>query len=276
MIERWAAFAESPASGNPAGVVLDAHDLTASDMQRIAAEVGYSETAFLMAPPASERLVVRYFAPDGEVDFCGHATIATAVALYRAHGLEEAVIETRAGSVPISAGRDGIRFVGSFLSPAVSSRSLSPDLREKLLGLLGWAESDLDPDFPAALGFGGNLHPVLVARSVDRLAELDYDFDALRALCRAEDWVTVQLVAPVGAGQWHSRNPFPWGGVREDPATGAAAAAFAGYLRDAGRLSDGDAFTIHQGFEMGRPSRIEVRLEQESARIAGPAVPITT
>lgn len=275
MIERWAAFSETPDAGNPAGVVLDGHGLPASDMQRIAAEVGYSETAFVVGESApSGHLSVRYFAPDGEVDFCGHATIATAAALRRARGIEDAVLETRAGPVPVSARDDGVRITGSFLSPPVSSRRLAPELLRALLGNLRWSEGDLDPAFRPALGFGGNLHPVLVARSVDTLAALDYDFDGLRELCLAEDWVTVQLVVPDGSRRWRSRNPFPWGGVREDPATGAAAAAFAGYLRDAGRLAVGESFTIVQGVEMGRRSRIDVELAKDSARIAGPAVRI--
>ena len=75
---------------------------------------------------------------------------------------------------------------------------------------------------------------MLVAAKPRRLATLAYDFGSLQRLCRAHDWVTVQLVAATGPGTWRARNPFPWGGVVQDPATGAAAAAFAGYLRSRG------------------------------------------
>ena len=77
---RYAAFTDNPASGNPAGVVVDAGQLTEPDMLGIAAEVGYSETAFVTgADPHRGRYTVRFFSPRAEVPFCGHATIATAV-----------------------------------------------------------------------------------------------------------------------------------------------------------------------------------------------------
>jgi predicted PhzF superfamily epimerase YddE/YHI9 len=77
---RYAAFTSDPGGGNPAGVVLDAGGLDGAEMQAIAADVGYSETAFLTAK-AGEVQPVRYFSPKAEVPFCGHATVATAVAL---------------------------------------------------------------------------------------------------------------------------------------------------------------------------------------------------
>ncbi|GMA41190.1 PhzF family phenazine biosynthesis protein [Mobilicoccus caccae] len=73
-----------------------------------------------------------------------------------------------------------------------------------------------------------------------------------------------------GEGRWRSRNPFAWGGVVEDPATGAAAAAFAGYLRARGRAEPGATFTLDQGMEMGRPSRLEVTVGESAAVVGGP------
>ena len=96
----------------------------------------------------------------------------------------------------------------------------------------------------------------------------------LQRLCRVRDRVTVQLVAPTGRGVWRARDPFPWGGVVEDPATGAAAAAFAGYLRAHGRVVTGDTFVITQGVEVGRPNRNEVELLDRAALIRGSAAPI--
>ena len=115
---------------------------------------------------------------------------------------------------------------------------------------------------------------MLVARDLDRLATLDYDFDALQRLCRTHNWVTLQLVTATNPGQRRARDPFPWGGVVEDPATGAAAAALAGYLRAQGRATTGDTFVITQGVEMGRPSRIEVELLDDAAQITGAATRI--
>jgi hypothetical protein len=89
-----------PAGGNPAGVVLDASQLTERDMQRVAAEVGYSETAFVTGPIQGEGaavIPVRYFAPEGEVDFCGHATIATAAAIGQLAGAGIFTLQTKVG-----------------------------------------------------------------------------------------------------------------------------------------------------------------------------------
>jgi PhzF family phenazine biosynthesis protein len=246
-------------------------------MQQIAAEVGYSETAFVTGPIEGEGagvIPIRYFAPEGEVDFCGHATIATAVAIGRLAGVGTYALQTKVGPVEVTARFEGDRAVGTLRSPDVDCFPLAGELLARLLAALGWSIHDLDPDLPPAVGFGGNRHPVLVAGDVHRLATLSYDFDVLQRLCRAHDWVTVQLVASTGHGAWRARDPFPWGGVVEDPATGAAAAAFAGYLRAHGRAVTGDTFVITQGVEMGRPSRIEVELLDRAALISGTAAPI--
>ena len=280
-VERWAAFSDHPAGGNPAGVVLDAGSLDDSDMQRMAAQVGYSETAFVTGPilpadpdDATSTIPIRYFAPEGEVDFCGHATIATAVSIGEHHGLGDYVLSTPVGPVHIAARRDGARNVGSLTSPPVDCLPLEDRLLAQLLDALRWSRDDLDPELPPAIGFGGNHHPVLAARELGRLHELSYDFDSLQRLCRRHAWITVHLVVATGSGRWRARDPFPWGGVVEDPATGAAAAAFAGYLRAHSRASVGDRFVISQGIEMGRPSRIEVELTETAAVVSGAAARI--
>ena len=282
-IERFAAFSDSPHSGNPAGGVLDAGRLTAAQMQDIAAEVGYSETAFVTGPVhpgglgsavGGHLVPIRYFAPEGEVDFCGHATIATAVALCESSGEGSWTLGTKVGPVAITGRRDGARTVGTLRSPAVGCLPLEPHLLGRLLDALQWSERDLRPDLPPAIGFGGNRHPVLVARDLARLESLSYDFPRLQRLSREQGWVTVHLVVPTGPGRWRARDPFPWGGVVEDPATGAAAAAFAGYLREHARARAGDTFVITQGVEMGRHSTIEVELLEDVALVSGAATRI--
>lgn len=274
-VRRYAAFSDDPAGGNPAGVVLDAEHLTAAQMQQVAAEVGDSETAFVTGPIEGVAAIpIRYFAPEGEVAFCGHATIATAVAIGRLAGAGSYTLQSKVGPIEIAARFEGDRAVGTLRSPDVDCFPLAEELLAQLLASLGWSAHELDPNLPPAVGFGGNHHPVLVARDIHRLATLSYDFDALQRLCRLHDWVTVHLVASTGRGSWWARDPFPWGGVVEDPATGAAAAAFAGYLRAHGRAVTGDMLVIDQGVEMGRPSRIEVELLDRAALISGAVVPI--
>jgi PhzF family phenazine biosynthesis protein len=268
---RLAAFAEHPDHGNPAGVVLDAAGFDAASMLAIAADVGYSETAFVTAlDVVSGECEVRYFSPQGEVDFCGHATVATVVALAEHAGRTAFSMSTRAGIVHAHARDDDGMLVGAFRSPPASNEPLDEDARLELLRILGWSEADLEPALPPAVGVAGNRHPVLAARRVDRLATLDYDLEALRALCVEHGWTTVQLIARESQGVWRSRNPFPLGGVVEDPATGAAAAAFVGYLRDRGLLAAGERLTIHQGVEMGRPSRIDLEVEESRVVVSGP------
>jgi PhzF family phenazine biosynthesis protein len=98
----------------------------------------------------------------------------------------------------------------------------------------------------------------------------------LKALMEARDWTTIQLVHRADEGTFDARNPFPVGGVYEDPATGAAAAALGGYLREIEKLDDA-TIEIRQGDDMGRPSRITVTLAagDHRVRVSGTAVPIS-
>lgn len=270
---RYSAFATSPGGGNPAGVVLDAAHLSTSDMQATAADIGYSETAFITHWEAA-CLRVRFFSPEGEVDFCGHATIATAAALAVRYGSQDYIFLTNIGQISVSGGENGETITGSFFIPDVGRRPLGEYDLDLLLDLLGWTREDLHPDFLPAVGSSGNLHPILVAGDLERLKKLDYDFAALQQLSRARDWITLQLIVPIAPGQWRSRNPFPWGGIVEDPATGSSAAAFLGYLREVALIADGESITIEQGVEMGQPSTLTALSKGNGAQITGPVVAI--
>lgn len=268
---RLAAFPVNGRGGNPAGVVLDASGLTDDAMKRIAHEVGYSETAFLW-PLGPRRFRIRYFSPEAEVDFCGHATIATGVALAESLGTGAIALETNAGEVPIV-----VTDVRGAFSVALESRpgfvtSLDDSLLDELLTILGWGREVLAPGYVPMVANAGNDHPVIVLESPEVFEHLDYDFDALQGLCRANRWPTVQLVAAGSEGSWRSRNPFAFGGVYEDPATGSAAAAFAVYLRETGNAAVGDSFVIDQGFEMGQPCRLFVTVGAQGAQVSGGAL----
>jgi PhzF family phenazine biosynthesis protein len=99
-----------------------------------------------------------------------------------------------------------------------------------------WFPEDLDPGYPVRPSNAGSEHLILVAKTRKRLADLDYDFDVLAELMRDHGLITVQLVWPESSKRYHSRNPFAGSGVVEDPATGASAAAFGGYLRELGLI----------------------------------------
>jgi PhzF family phenazine biosynthesis protein len=276
---RYAAFSTDPAGGNPAGVVLDADLADAGAMQRIAADVGYSETAFLAAS-APGRYAVRYFSPVAEVPFCGHATIASAVALAeragQADGERSLVFDTAAGEVEVLTAVDGGGLVATLTSvPAAVSDVADADLAEALAALR-WSRDDLDEALPPRIAFAGAHHLVLAAATRARLADLDYDVDRLAALMRARDWTTVHLVRRLGPAVFAARDPFPVGGVVEDPATGAAAAAFGAYLRSLGAVTPPARVTIHQGEDLGRPSTLQVDLVpgDDRVRVTGHAVPM--
>jgi len=157
------------------------------------------------------------------------------------------------------------------VAPRVSEPE--PDLVAGVLRALGWFPEDLDPHYPVRLANAGSEHLVLVAKTRQRLADLDYDFDVLAKLMRDHELITVQLVWPGSRKRYHSRNPFASSGVVEDPATGASAAAFGGYLRELGLIGVNASFTIIQGVEMGRPSEINVSVigGEPGVRVSGTA-----
>jgi PhzF family phenazine biosynthesis protein len=273
-ILRYAAFSEHESGGNPAGVVLAAGGLSDDEMLGIAADVGYSETAFLTEDRGDGVYRVRYFSPLAEVPFCGHATIGTAVALADRHGPGTYVFVTNAGEVPV--GVDADRRATLTSVGARVAELPEHDLRA-LLAALRWAPEDLDTALPPRVAYAGAYHPIVAAATRERLAELDYDVPALKALMTERGWTTVQLVWRESETRFDVRNPFPVGGVYEDPATGAAAAALGGYLRDLW-LVPGDAVVeLAQGADMGRPGRLTVTLTPGEAgvRVSGTAVPIT-
>ena len=122
-ILRLSAFPIDNSGGNPAGVVLDATNLSDSEMQEIAKEVGFSETAFITSAP-EERMRIRYFSPEMEVDFCGHATIATGVALGELKGPSEYIFETNTGDVEVTV----TELDGEFIAELSSTKSLVSEI----------------------------------------------------------------------------------------------------------------------------------------------------
>jgi len=273
---RYAAFTDDPAGGNPAGVVLDAAGLDGATMLATAAEVGYSESAFL-APQDDGTFAVRYFSPLAEVPFCGHATIATGVAWAERHGAGSMLLDTRAGEVRVATSTvDGLT-TATLTSVPPRVGTLSDELVARLLAALRWSAADLDASLPVRVAYAGAWHPVVAAATRLRLADLDYDFDVLGALMAEQDWTTVQLVHRTGPTSFDVRNPFPPGGIVEDPATGAAAAALGGYLRALSLVEVPATVSLRQGDDLGRPSRLTVTIPagEGGISVTGTAVAMT-
>ena len=271
-VERIAAFSMGEAGGNPAGVALGEALPSPADMQRIAREVGYSETVF--AAPHGTGWKLRYFAPEGEVPFCGHATIALGVVLGERFGAGRYDLSLNNAEISVKAvaGPKGWRAVLS--SPPTRSWALEAMVRAQLLELFGLNEGDLDPAFLRLVAHGGADHALLALRSRGVLAGMTYDFEAGRALMAQQGWTTISMIQFASPNLVHARNAFAIGGVVEDAATGAAAAALAGALVDRKwpGLAQGGRFRILQGEDMGSPSELLVEVTGvpgASVRVAG-------
>lgn len=261
-----ASFSVGDDGGNPAGVWIGDELPTAATMQQIAADVGASETAFI-APAVGSHRTIRYFSPEVEVSFCGHATIASGVVLGRKDGEGTYVLDTSIGEVDVTAKQCGSEMTASLQSVATGQKQIAHATLQETLNCLGWNEDDLDPGIPPINAFAGAWHYILAVGNRDALAELNYDFDALKALMLRVGITTLQLIWRERDDVFHSRNPFPIGGIVEDPATGAAAAALGGYLRDAGLVETPFQFEIRQGEFMGMPSLIHVAVPADGGII---------
>ena len=266
------AFTARPFSGNPAGVVLDADELSTLDMQRIAAEMNVSETAFLSraaGPGSGPRL--RWFTPTGhEVAFCGHATVATVHALRESGGLRENRITFETVGGPLAVQVELGARVMIWLEPALPRCSgFTGELGDVLaaLGIAtlgGWAP-------PALTSDGDLLVPMPALAPLRRLAP---DLGAIARVAAAEKLRGICAVALEGVdpgSKTHSRFFAPHLGIAEDPVTGSVHAALPVWLRQAGHLAgDGEVirFIAEQGDGLGRPGRLTVELCVERGRPA--------
>lgn len=269
-IDRIAAFAMGGRGGNPAGVVIGEALPDRAVMQRVAREVGYSETAF--AACEGDHWQVRYFAPEAEVPFCGHATIALGCALGQRFGAGRYDLQLSQARISVEAELGAEGWQATLTSPPTWSKPMPAGLRAELLGYFGLAEADLDPSLAPHLAHGGATHGVLALHSRARLAAMAYDFAAVQALMQRAGLTTISLIWRESADVFVARNAFAVGGVVEDPATGAAAAALGGLLVDLGRGPG--RFVIRQGEDMGAPSLLHVTVTGQigaGVRVSGAA-----
>jgi PhzF family phenazine biosynthesis protein len=274
-ILKIAAFSDDDQGGNPAGVMITDELPDDAEMQHIAAEVGYSETAFAM--PANNAWRVRYFSPESEVPFCGHATIALGAALTRQQGEGVFPLILNDAEITVEGYRQGEIVCAALQSPPTRSEPVSDALLTEVLELFGYNCDDLDSSLPPARAHGGADHLVIALKSRATLAAMRYELDAGRELMRREGLVTILFAWAETPRRFHTRNPFASGGVYEDPATGAATAAFAGYLRDIGWPHRGQ-IEIVQGEDMGMRSRLTATISDtagSSIRVAGATRMIT-
>jgi trans-2,3-dihydro-3-hydroxyanthranilate isomerase len=284
-------FAAAPLAGNPLAVVFDSDGLDTAAMQRVAREFNLSETVFIGAPEKPAHSAgVRIFTPGIELPFAGHPTVGAAVALAEAREpsgggtTEILVLEEAVGPVRCAVSRGkGVTFA-EFDLPRLPKRVAFEIVPELVAAAL-----DLDPQ---EMGFenhrvdawsAGVPYVTVPVWGLAAVARARMDMDAWVRLAPREGHLVaapyIYCRETVGhEASFHARMLAPHEGVPEDPATGSAAAAFAGAVMRFDTPPDGSTrLIIEQGIEMGRPSKIRLELDVEgrklaAARIGGHAV----
>ncbi len=281
------AFTETPFGGNPAGVVIlpQGGDFPSEQiMLKIAAELRYSETAFIKQL-AADRFNIRYFTPAAEVDLCGHATIASFYTL-----LSEGYVEvgktylnqTLAGNLNVAISKDAILM--DMAEPklleaipdgaAVDELYRVMGLQSKGQGIYAADDSINLKPYKASTGLIDIMLPVADEAALNAIAP---DFAALTALSKQYGVVGVHAFTVNSAdGNVHARNFAPLYEIDEEAATGTSNGALAYYLYRHGILKEDQLLTVVQGEKMQRPSKIVARLVKvdgaESVKVGGTAV----
>lgn len=283
-------FTDVRFGGNQLAVLLDGRGLTLDEMQAITREFNYPESTFVLPPEDPAHTArVRIFTPAHEMPFAGHPTIGTAFVLAATGAIPltgdetRIVLELNVGPTPVVIrSRGGVPVHCQFTTATLPEVGPPPPTRATLAGLLGLEVSDLASGTygPQAVSCG---FPFLIVPVKDRAA-------LAKARLRLEAWETtlakwwapdVYVVTRAGTDEGydiHARMFGPGAGVPEDPATGSAAAALAGYLAAREAARDGEfRWVIAQGLELGRPSRIEIEADKRdgavrAVRVGGTAV----
>lgn len=261
-------FADTPFGGNQLAIVPDAGDLSDAEMQAIAREFNFSETSFVMPPEDPEHTArVRYFTPTRELPFAGHPTVGTAVMMAEEHGHEDMVLELAIGPLTCRATGNSASFFTEH--PLEIKAHPAADLVARAVGcdILNLRS------VPVLASLGGDFVFVQLD-SRETLSKLCPCIDAMRegaALYPGNhDFAVYPYV--IDGSTVHARMFAPLDGIPEDPATGSAAAPLAALLGET--LNRRVEITVHQGDDMGRPSRISLTAENGRVTVAGQAVKV--
>jgi len=272
-------FTDKRFCGNQLAVFPNAAGLDAVQMQAIAREFNFSETVFVFEPENyvnTKRLKI--YTPGAEVPFAGHPTIGTACVLAASgdvimSGHEATIVfEEGVGNVPVTVKKEGERLYAELTTAqAPELRPCVTDIKD-IAAILSLSVSDLAvEDYPLQAASCGLPFLFVPVRSLRGMQRIRIDQSKWESLLNNE-WeqqlylFTKETVDP--NCQFHARMFAFDLGFGEDPATGSAAAAFAGYLSQLATVPDGlICLTVEQGLEMGRPSKLFIRAEK-SAGIA--------
>lgn len=258
------AFTSQPFGGNPAGVVLlDGDSFPAEElMLQIAAELRYSETAFVKRDSDSQ-YTVRYFTPKAEVELCGHATIATFSLLYKLQLAKgECICHTKAGDLNI---RVSEKVLMQMATPRIVDTITDSEEIYRAIGV-----TDYQPTLPVQIAYSGLPDIMIPLRDVAMLQSLKPDMEAITAITRKYDAVSFHVFAFAGDGHTaHVRDFAPLYDIPEESATGTANAALTHYLQQNGRIPSTGDFSFLQGEAMGRPSVVATRITGDGVIYVG-------
>ena len=281
------AFTRTLFSGNPAGVVLDADDLTDDEMQKLARELGRGDTAFISGPTGEDHdLRMRFFTSKCEVPFVGHATVAahfvrSSLGMPPGSPLRQL---SGTGIVTIDIQTvDGATEVGMRLSAPRSAREMLPAELDAVLDALGVSHGDLDPRCPAEICATGSTRMMLALRTPQSLGLLHPNLETLARLTPhlgAEGYFLFALTGDEREAKTESRMFCPAIGVPEDAVSGNAHGMLGAFLVRHHLLASHDGiahFHGQQGRALGRPGEVRVEVQEYggeaySVRVAGNAV----
>lgn len=268
-VEKVSAFAYKNRGGNPAGVLILDEMLSEKQMLEIAKEVNYSETAFLLKQGDSFR--IRYFSPEIEIAFCGHATIASGFILGQKFGLGIYELILNDGKIQIEVSENNNKIFTSINSVKTYTYDIEKDYIDSVLNAFSFSKNDLNEKYPIKVSFSGINNLILFVKDKKTLQEMKYDFEKVKELMINKNIVTINILWEENENLFHSRNAFAYGGVYEDPATGSAAISLGEYLRSIGIKKSGE-IEILQGFDMKQPSQLFVSFNEtlnSSIKVSG-------
>ncbi len=268
-VEKVSAFAYENRGGNPAGVLILDEMLSEKQMLEIAKEVNYSETAFLLKQGDSFR--IRYFSPEIEIAFCGHATIASGFILGQKFGLGIYELILNDGKIQIEVSENNNKIFTSINSVTTYTYDIEKDYIDSVLNAFSFSKNDLNEKYPIKVSFSGINNLILFVKDKKTLQEMKYDFEKVKELMINKNIVTINILWEENENLFHSRNAFAYGGVYEDPATGSAAISLGEYLRSIGIKKSGE-IEILQGFDMKQPSQLFISFNEtlnSSIKVSG-------
>jgi len=243
-------FTDVPLAGNQLAVFTDGREVDDETMQKLAREMNFSETVFVLPPERGGHARIRIFTPAAELPFAGHPVLGTAFVLGMPLQLGEIRLETEAGIIPVTLEREGASIVfGRMQQPVPNWEPF--EQAEELQELLG-----VRSQLPVETYDLGPHHVFLQLGSEAEVAALEPDFGALARLTS----LGVNCFAGSGT-RWKTRMFAPASGVAEDPATGSACGPLGVHLVRHGRIAFGEEVEVSQGAEIGRPSTLFVRVD---------------